>query len=152
MANWRVTVKFTIPAFVSSVLGAMLLIRLGQIPAIYEYELFGKPFRIEIRLTMGIIIAFFSLFDLLPRLSKLNRPSRYIPLGGAVSGFFGGLSGMQGALRSMFLIRAGLSKEQFIGTGVVSAVIVDISRLAVYGTALVSGRVTKLREAGISIL
>ena len=49
----------------------------------------------------------------------------------------------------MFLIRAGLTKEQFIGTGVVSAVIVDLSRIAVYGTALISGKLTTLNEAGI---
>ena len=128
----------------------MLLIRLGRVPPIAEYELFGKLFRIEVvKLTIGIIIGFFSLFDLLPRLAKINVPSRYIPLGGALSGFFGGLSGMQGALRSMFLIRAGLTKEKFIGTGVVSAVIVDISRLAVYGTALLSSQFAKLRDAGV---
>ena len=33
------------------------------------------------------------------------------------SGFFGGLSGMQGALRSAFLARAGLSKEAFVASG-----------------------------------
>jgi uncharacterized membrane protein YfcA len=49
-----------------------------------------------------------------------------------LSGFFGGLSGNQGALRSAFLIKIGLSKEAFIGTGTVSAVIVDVSRLLVY--------------------
>ena len=58
---------------------------------------------------------------------------KYIPLGGALSGFFGGLSGQQGALRSAFLIRTGLNKETFIGTSVVSAVVVDVSRLIVYG-------------------
>lgn len=150
MADWRVTVKFTIPALITAALGAMLLLRLGQLPAITEYQFLGKLFRIEaIKLTIGIIIGFFSLFDLLPGLSKLSLPSKYIPVGGALSGFFGGLSGMQGALRSMFLIRSGLTKEQFIGTGVVSAVMVDISRLAVYGTGLISGQFMKLREAGV---
>lgn len=150
MANWSVALKFIIPALVTSALGALLLIRLGQIPPVAEYQLFGRPFRIEaIKLAIGIIIAFFSLFDLLPGLSKLSLTSKYIPLGGALSGFFGGLSGMQGALRSMFLIRAGLTKEQFIGTGVVSAVIVDISRLAVYGVVLISGQFQKLEEAGL---
>ena len=45
---------------------------------------------------------------------------------------FGGLSGMQGALRSAFLVRAGLSTQAFIGrTGVVVASLVDLSRLGV---------------------
>ena len=50
-----------------------------------------------------------------------------------MSGFFGGLSGNQGALRTVFLIRANLSKESFIATGVLIACIVDIIRLSVYG-------------------
>ncbi|MGB6033113.1 MAG: sulfite exporter TauE/SafE family protein, partial [Bacteroidota bacterium] len=36
-------------------------------------------------------------------------------------------------LRSAFLIRAGLSKEAFIATGVVVACLVDVTRLGVYG-------------------
>jgi uncharacterized protein len=54
--------------------------------------------------------------------------------GGLLSGFFGGLSGHQGALRSAFLIKAGLSKEAFIATGIVIACIIDFSRLGVYAT------------------
>jgi uncharacterized membrane protein YfcA len=65
---------------------------------------------------------------------------RYIPLGGLLSGFFGGLAGMQGALRSAFLIRAGLTKETFIATGVVIACLIDVSRLGVYATSVVNTR------------
>ena len=57
-------------------------------------------------------------------------------LGGLLSGFFGGLSGMQGALRSAFLSRAGLTKEAFIATGVVIACLIDFSRLAIYSATL----------------
>jgi len=42
----------------------------------------------------------------------------WLPLGGVVSGFFGGLSGNQGAFRSAFLLGAGLGKDAFIATGV----------------------------------
>lgn len=59
-----------------------------------------------------------------------------MPLGGVLSGFFGGLSGMQGALRSAFLIHAGLTKEAFVGTGAVIAALIDLSRLGVYSTSL----------------
>jgi uncharacterized membrane protein YfcA len=41
-------------------------------------------------------------------------------------------------LRSAFLLKAGLSKEAFVATGVVSAVIVDAARLIVYGTAVIT--------------
>ena len=53
-----------------------------------------------------------------------------------MSGFFGGLSGHQGALRSAFLIRAGLTKESFIATGVVISLMVDIPRIVMYGATL----------------
>jgi uncharacterized protein len=55
-----------------------------------------------------------------------------------LSGFFGGLSGNQGALRSAFLIKAGLSKEAFIGTAVVVSTFVDFTRLSVYATRFTS--------------
>ncbi|MDZ7606173.1 MAG: hypothetical protein U5K79_11440 [Cyclobacteriaceae bacterium] len=51
-----------------------------------------------------------------------------------MSGFFGGLSGNQGAFRSAFLIKSGLSKDAFIATGIVIACMVDFSRLGVYMT------------------
>lgn len=153
LAHWPTTIRFTLPALVTSALGASLLIRLGDLPPLVEYTLFGRLFRVEpVKLVLGGLIGLFSLFDLLPDSSRWSLPPRYVPLGGALSGFFGGLSGMQGALRSLFLIKAGLTKEQFIGTSVVSAVIVDLSRLAVYGTALLSGQLESLREAGLGKL
>ena len=56
-----------------------------------------------------------------------------MPLGGILSGFFGGLSGHQGAFRSAFLVRAGLDKNQFVATSAAIASMVDITRLIVYG-------------------
>ena len=57
---------------------------------------------------------------------------QHLFIGGIISGFFGGLTGHQGALRTMFLIRSGLTKEGFIATGIAIACIVDISRLSIY--------------------
>jgi uncharacterized membrane protein YfcA len=74
----------------------------------------------------------FSLMEVLPKLKNLHFDKFPISLGGLLSGFFGGLSGHQGALRSAFLIRCGLSKVSFIATGVVIAVLVDLTRLGVY--------------------
>lgn len=52
--------------------------------------------------------------------------------GGMVTGFFGGLTGQQGAFRSMFLLRLGLPADRFIATGVMIAILVDLSRLTTY--------------------
>lgn len=57
---------------------------------------------------------------------------------GMLSGFFGGLAGTQGAFRSAFLIKSGLSKEAFIATGVIIASLVDITRLSVYASRFTS--------------
>jgi len=45
----------------------------------------------------------FALAELLPRFRDLSFGPQFLPVGGLLSGFFGGLSGMQGALRSAFL-------------------------------------------------
>jgi hypothetical protein len=58
-------------------------------------------------------------------------------LGGALSGFFGGLSGHQGALRALFLTPLGLSPTQFVSTPAVLALLVDAARLIVYGWSFV---------------
>ena len=51
-------------------------------------------------------------------------------------------------MRTAFLIRAGLDKEVFIGTIVISAVIVDISRLMVYGATFFSKDFEVLKNQG----
>lgn len=95
-----------------------------------DSELFIQP----VRLIIGILILLFALFELAPGLNKISFDEKYLPIGGIISGFFGGLSGHQGALRSAFLLRCGLSKESFIATGVIVACLVDISRLTVYSS------------------
>jgi len=72
------------------------------------------------------------MLELWPRFQSLAFAPRWLPLGGALSGFFGGLSGNQGALRSTSLRRAGQSKKTFFATGIISAVIVDAVSLLVY--------------------
>jgi uncharacterized protein len=80
--------------------------------------------------------------DLIPYFNKLQFGKDKLPVGGALSGFFGGLSGNQGALRSAFLIKAGLSKEAFIGTAVVVSTFVDFTRLSVYATRFAKAGLT----------
>jgi len=102
----------------------------------------GHDFQVTpVKLIVAILMVFFALFELVPKFEKLSFEKKYLPLGGILSGFFGGLSGHQGALRSAFLIKCGLSKESFIGTGVVIACLVDVSRISVYSShfSLASG-------------
>jgi uncharacterized membrane protein YfcA len=73
----------------------------------------------------------------------LQFDKKKLPIGGILSGFFGGLSGNQGALRSAFLIKAGLSKEAFIGTAVVVSSFVDFTRLSIYATRFTNSGLTE---------
>lgn len=134
MANFKVVLKFAVPASIMAIIGALLLNYFTDVPPITEYTLAGRTFSITIvKIVIAILLAIFAILELSPHFEKLGFNPKYVPLGGALSGFFGGLSGQQGALRSAFLIRTGLKKESFVGTNVVSAVVVDISRLTVYG-------------------
>ncbi len=149
-ADVSTTLKFSIPAAITAALGAWLLVQMGHLPNIASYNLMGRTFNIEpIKMILGMLIVFFSLFELIPSLRDMTLPAKYIPLGGALSGFFGGLSGLQGALRSMFLLKANLTKDQFVGTTVVSAIIVDLSRLAIYGVAMLGRHWEELESQGV---
>ncbi|MBA2349204.1 MAG: sulfite exporter TauE/SafE family protein [Solirubrobacterales bacterium] len=139
LANWNVVLKFGIPAALASALGAYFLGIISVWNPITTYQIQSHQFNITVvGLSIGLIIILSSLFELVPKLSKLSFSPRFIPLGGTLSGFFGGVSGNQGVLRSAFLIKAGLSKEEFIGTSVISSVIVDVVRLIMYGWAFFS--------------
>jgi len=133
-ANWGVVLRFTLIAAIAAIVGAMLLSTFSSLEPIAHYQIGSQTHNVTvIKIIIAILILGFAMLDLIPRLEKLSFDRKYLPLGGLLSGFFGGLSGFQGALRSAFLIKSGLSKEQFIGTGIVSAVIIDLSRLIVYG-------------------
>ncbi|SDK72548.1 hypothetical protein SAMN04488034_101241 [Salinimicrobium catena] len=132
-ANKQVLLKFGAPAILAAFAGAYLLTLLSETEPLLSYSLAGRSFDITpLKLVIALLLFVFALFDIIPKLVKLNLEPKYLPLGGTLSGFFGGLSGHQGALRTAFLIRAGLSKEAFIGTGIAISVLIDISRLTVY--------------------
>ena len=133
-ADRGVVVAFGLPAILAALAGASLLGWLSHLPELAAYTLGGRSYAIEpVKLVVGLLILAFVALKLLPKTSQLSMDRRFLPLGGVVSGFFGGLSGHQGAFRSMFLLKAGLNKEQFVATGVVVAVLVDFSRLLIYG-------------------
>jgi hypothetical protein len=133
-ADYRVVLRFGIPALFASLAGAWLLIHVAGLPSLFRYELFGAGFEVSpVKLLIGLLILFFACLEIRSKGPGSRIPPAWLPVGGAVSGFFGGLSGNQGAFRSAFLLGAGLSKEGFVATGIVLACIVDISRLGVYG-------------------
>lgn len=134
-ADRGIILKFGLPACAAAFAGAWLLGWLSGFEPLSQYSWMGRHFQITpVKLAAGILIMGFAVFETLPRFKNLSVSPHLMPFGGLLSGFFGGLSGHQGALRSVFLLRCGLNKEAFIGTGVAIACLVDLSRLAVYGT------------------
>ncbi len=114
---------------------ATLLAGVIQLPVLYQWYLGSHLCEISwLKLVIAVLMVFFTFMELLPGLKKVQFAQRYLTLGGLLSGFFGGLSGNQGALRSAFLINAGLDKSAYVATGVVVACLVDFTRLPVYFT------------------
>jgi len=133
----KTVLRFGLPAILAAIAGAWVLGLLTAIHPLFEYDALGRHFVVTpVKLAIGLLLIAFALLELIPATSSLSFAPRWLPVGGLLSGFFGGLSGMQGALRSAFLIRAGLSKEAFVATAAAIACLVDLSRMSIYATRL----------------
>jgi uncharacterized protein len=134
-ADKTVLMRFGIPAIVASFAGAWLLLRITDMPYLFRYSLWGNELEVTlVKLVIAIILIIFSALEVFPSVQKIQFDRNKLPLGGILSGFFGGLTGIQGAIRSAFLIKSGLTKEAYIGTGVVIACMIDFTRLSVYAS------------------
>jgi uncharacterized protein len=129
--------KFGLLSIVGSFIGSLLLNFCGEGIVIHEYLFFDKKcFVTSTKILMATVMMIFVFIELTS--SKIIEKwfGDKLNLGGILSGFFGGLSGHQGALRSLFLIKYNLEKQSFIATGVGIACLVDITRLISYSTTL----------------
>lgn len=125
--------RFGIPAMFAAILGSILLTMITDSEAIHTYFISERPFEITyMKIVVGSLMIFFAWFDLSPKYSNLKVDSKHLPLGGLLSGFFGGVSGHQGAFRAAFLSKSGLDKKQFVGTSNAISLVIDISRIPVY--------------------
>jgi uncharacterized membrane protein YfcA len=133
-ADREVVLKFGLTAIFAAILGALTLGWLARLSASMSIEVNEEVVSqvTPLKLMIGFLMIGFALFELLPRFRKLEFDRRYLPLGGLLSGFFGGLSGHQGALRSAFLAKSGLATERFVGSNAVIGFLVDLTRISVY--------------------
>jgi hypothetical protein len=135
-ADWRIVMRFGLPTIPAAILGAWVLAQLGKTGVVYDWSAFGRVFRPSgAGLAIGTLMILFALLELQPWFQRLAAPPRLVPLGGLLTGFVGGLSGQQGALRSMFLLKSGLDPQHYIATGVMIAIIIDLSRLPTYAAS-----------------
>jgi uncharacterized membrane protein YfcA len=152
--NKRVFLIFGIPSFIAAFGGALVLEHLTNSEPLFTYFINDHQFNVTgIGLTIGILMLVFALWEVIPGLKNVSFGEDKLVIGGLLSGFFGGLSGHQGAMRSAFLIRLNLEKEAFIATGIAIACLVDIARMLIYtkdfSTVLISENYTLLLTAVI---
>lgn len=132
-ARKDILIRFGTAALLAACAGACALTAIDNSQIVLTYEFMGKHLKTTpVRCVIGFLMAAFASMDILGLSQKWVIEPRWMPLGGILSGFFGGLSGNQGAFRTMFLLKAGLTKEELIGTGAAIGCVVDLGRLAIY--------------------
>lgn len=132
-ADRHLLLKFGLPALLAAFAGAAALGFVAHFKALASWSL--GPFQATItplKLTLGVLMFIFALFELLPSLKKIKLDQRWLVAGGLLSGFFGGFSGHQGALRSAFLAKTDIAPRAFVGTNAVIGFMVDSGRIATY--------------------
>jgi uncharacterized membrane protein YfcA len=83
-------------------------------------------------LIVGIALVLLPLLSISEKWTDYRLPETEDRIGGFGSGFFGGLTGHQGALRAMFLQKRLPDKSEYAATAAVLALVVDVTRVPVY--------------------
>lgn len=144
-ADKSIVLRFGIPAIVATLFGALVLGYVSDQGAITTYHIGSRAAVVTpLKLVISLLMLIFALFELIPFLKKLTFDRKYLPLGGILSGFFGGISGHQGALRAAFLTKVGISIESFVGTSAVVAFMVDCIRITTYVIMIFLAKKTSL--------
>lgn len=152
-ADWPTVLRFGVPAVPAAIAGAWLLSRLGETSQLFEWSALGRSFGpTGAGLTIGCLLIALAILELQPWFQKLAAPRGLMPVGGMVTGFVGGLTGQQGAFRSIFLLRAALPAERFIATGVMLAIVVDFSRLTTYAASFTATGFDPAGRDGLLVL
>jgi uncharacterized membrane protein YfcA len=96
--------------------------------AILQNEVPQNPLLVII----GLFLIFLPILTVSEKWTGYRIPEANDRIGGFGSGFMGGLSGHQGALRAMFLTRRLPDKMAYAATASILALCVDLSRIPVY--------------------
>ena len=83
-------------------------------------------------LVVGIALIILPLLSVTEKWTKLRLGETEDRIGGFGSGFFGGLTGHQGALRALFLQKRLPDKLAYAATASVLALVVDLTRIPIY--------------------
>jgi len=135
--DWGTVLCFGLPALLTAILGAFVLTYIDARMA---------------SIVIGVILILFATLELQPWFQQLTFPRKYIPLGGLLTGFMGGLSGQQGAIRSMFLLKSDFDVKQYIATGVFIAILIDIARIPTYIVGLSDVTTAQISQHDLSLV
>ena len=117
--DWHLFRNFGLPALLFAFIGAQLLNTVKDTIGAQLTPVFG-----------GIFILF-ALLELFNWKLPLQGPWA-MRIGGILSGFFGGFSGHQGALRALFLSKLKMEPIVFVATTAIISLLVDLTRVSVY--------------------
>lgn len=128
--SWGIVWRFGITACLAAIPGAWLLQAISTLSPLFTYSFFFIRGELSI---LGIVIGLLLILFATLELSSIPAfKTNHLFFGGMLSGFFGGLSGNQGAFRSLFLLNQNLNKKGFIGTAAAISTGVDLVRLVIY--------------------
>lgn len=135
--NYSLLLKFApiavIFAFIGS--GTLGLLESFNRDFSYDFSIFKNSIT-PVKIVVGLTMIGFAFIEFFYKKKSFEVTPTRLFIGGALSGFFGGLSGHQGAFRSMFLSKANVTKEEFVATSSAIGFLIDISRLTMYLTSL----------------
>jgi hypothetical protein len=150
-AHWPTVAWFGLPAIPGAIAGALLLAMLSEAPT-FQWQALGRQFNPSAAsVVIGMAMIAFAVLELTPWFQRLATPPKLIPVGGLLTGFVGGLTGQQGALRSMFLFKSGLDATKYIATGTLIAILIDLSRLPTYAASFASAALPLSGRSGALI-
>ncbi|MCH8049535.1 sulfite exporter TauE/SafE family protein [Patescibacteria group bacterium] len=115
--RWRLIFSFGIPGVIATYLGASLI--------------FQAPEDLLSRILGGFLILY-ALYLLANPRFKIKAGLTSAAVGGALSGFFAGIFGLGGAIRSAFLAAFNLPKTVYIATAGGIALVIDTTRVTTY--------------------
>ena len=115
--DWPVLWRFGIPSAAGGLAGALWQ---------------GELSNLILTRVLGGLLVLAGVSGLVNLTVRVQLRGPWATLGGLLSGFFGGLVGNQGGIRSAALLGVSLSPERFVATATASALVVDAVRLPVY--------------------
>ena len=115
--EWSVVKRFGLLSAAGSLAGALLYTRLGPT---------------ALTRVLGCLLVMTSVAQLTGWATRWQPHGWLVQAFGLISGFFGGVAGNQGGLRSAALLAFGLTPLRFVATATATGLLVDAARTPVY--------------------